>query len=47
MIIIYNITQWGVRDIAVHNPSKHRGIHPMLFQCWGSVKDGGPTLEQH
>ena len=19
------------------------GIHPMLFQCWASVKDGGPT----
>ena len=19
------------------------GIHPMLFQCWASVEDGGPT----
>ena len=19
----------------------------MLFKCWASVKDGGPTLEQH
>ena len=19
------------------------GIHPMLFQCWASVIDGGPT----
>ena len=24
-----------------------RGIHPMLFQCWASVEDGGPTLKQH
>ena len=24
-----------------------RGIHPMLFQCWTSVEDGGPALKQH
>ena len=24
-----------------------RGFHPMLFQCWASVVDGGPTLKQH
>ena len=24
-----------------------RGIHPMLFQCWASVEDDGPTLKQH
>ena len=24
-----------------------RGIHPMLFQCWASVEDAGPTLKQH
>ena len=24
-----------------------RGIRPMLFQCWASVEDGGPTLKQH
>ena len=24
-----------------------RGIHPMLFQCWASVEDGGPTLKRH
>ena len=23
------------------------GIHPMLFQCWASVEDGGPALKQH
>ena len=23
-----------------------RGIHPMLFHCCSSVKDGGPTLKQ-
>ena len=24
-----------------------RGIHTMLFQCWATVFDAGPTLEQH
>ena len=24
-----------------------RYIDPMLFQCWSSVADGGPTLKQH
>ena len=24
-----------------------RDIHPMLFQCWANIEDGGPTLEQH
>ena len=24
-----------------------RDIHPMLFQCWPSVEDDGPTLKQH
>ena len=24
-----------------------RGIHPMLFQCWPTVFDAGPTLKQH
>ena len=24
-----------------------RGIHPMLFQCWSTVFDAGPTLKQH
>ena len=24
-----------------------RGIHPILFQCWASVEDGGPTLKQY
>ena len=24
-----------------------RGIHPMLFQCWSTVSDAGPTLKQH
>ena len=26
---------------------QQRGIHPMLFQCWASVEDGGPTLQRH
>ena len=24
-----------------------RDIHPMLFQCWPTVLDAGPTLKQH
>ena len=24
-----------------------RDIHPMLYQCWPTVYDGGPTLIQH
>ena len=24
-----------------------RGIHPVLFQCWTSVEDGGTTMKQH
>ena len=24
-----------------------RGIHPMLFQCWASVEDVGPSLKEH
>ena len=24
-----------------------RDIHTMLFQCWPSVEDGGPTLKHH
>ena len=24
-----------------------RGIHPILFQCWHTVFDAGPTLKQH
>ena len=23
------------------------GLYPMLFQCWYSVVDAGPTLKQH
>ena len=28
-------------------PGSKHGIHPMLFQCWPSVFDAGPTLKQH
>ena len=24
-----------------------QGNHPMLFQCWSTVLDAGPTLKQH
>ena len=26
---------------------KTRGIHPMVFQCWATVEDGGPTWKHH
>ena len=29
------------------NRVQMRGVHPMLFQCWASIEDGGPTLKQH
>ena len=31
---------------CLHSATR-QGIHPMLFQCWASVEDGGPTLNQH
>ena len=32
----------------IHSPGiQSREIHPMLFQCWASVEDGGLTLKQH
>ena len=30
---------YALRALAHQTP----GIHPMLFQCWASVEDGGPT----
>ena len=35
-----------VINIVTGRTQQTRGIHPMLFKCWASVKDGGPTLEQ-
>ena len=29
------------------NSQQTRGIHPMLFKCWATVFDAGPTLKQH
>ena len=35
--------------IAKHwtTPQQTRDVDPMLVQCWASVADGGPTLNQH
>ena len=30
-----------------HNTQQPRDIVPMVFQCWSSVENGGPTLKQH
>ena len=31
----------------IANTQQTRGIDRMLFQCWASVEDGGPTLKEH
>ena len=40
------LTDMKVSDNA-YNMQQTRDIHPMLFQCWASVGDGGPTLKQY
>ena len=35
-------------DLSVITDSHQtRDIDPMLYKCWASVVDGGPTLIQH
>ena len=34
-------------DMMSNHAQQTQGIPPMLFQCWTTVEDGGPTLEQH
>ena len=34
----------GFRHVAL---SENSDIQAMLFQCWATVVDGGPTLKQH
>ena len=36
---------WCITNLLSYHLA--RDIHPMLFQCWASVEDGGPTLKQH
>ena len=36
-----------VYDIGSTNSQQIRDINSMLFQCWASVEDDGPTLKQH
>ena len=28
-------------------PQQTRDAKPVLFECWATVADGGPTLKQH
>ena len=47
-----NLTQKGVGVRPPLNPrlsvSQQKGeVYQMLFQCWASVADTGPTLKQH
>ena len=37
----------GLIGITLYTTQQTRGIHPMLFQCWPTVFDAGPTLKQH
>ena len=36
-----------IKDTELRVSQQTRDIHPMLFQCWASVEDGGPTLKGH
>ena len=41
-------TELGVCPVFAQTATQQtRGIRPMLFQCWASVEDVGPTLKQH
>ena len=40
-------TLWGLCWINERDTDPSRDIDPMLYQCWASVVDGGPTLIQH
>ena len=35
-----------LRDPALDRSQQTRDIHPLLLQCWASVYDAGPTLNQ-
>ena len=49
--------RWGYRrsrsfvdwliDWQIYNTQQTRVIHPMLFYCWSTIFDAGPTLKQH
>ena len=41
----YTKTPAGGFDVATSQQSQD--IHPMLFHCWATGEDGGPTLKQH
>ena len=41
-----NLSRYKARPVI--KPSQQsRDVYPMLFYCWASVADGGPTLTQH
>ena len=37
----------GDEKTVVDHSQQTRKTEPMVFQCWASVEDGGPTLKQH
>ena len=39
-------TDPALKGLRSRNPA-NTGRHPMTFQCWASVEDGGPTLKRH
>ena len=38
---------WFYRALQDLNSQQTRDIHTMLFRCWITVFDGGPTLKQY
>ena len=39
--------RWMFLDIVSLATQQTRYINPLLVQCWTSVVDGGPTMDQH
>ena len=34
-------------DFCARPPQQAPDVDPMLFYCWSSIVDGGPTIKQH
>ena len=46
-VLCADMCSWSLNYSYVDGVTQQtRGIHPMLFQCWPTVIDAGPTLKQ-
>ena len=43
----YKPRLWDAAQVITSSPKQTEYVGPMLIQCWASVVDGGPTLDQH